>query len=185
MPAQNGENARATVRDVAGDAACIHMELFGTPYEAGMVVRINDFAARLDDEIRQNDCVELRQVRTIGELIAAENLAVQTEDLLLDGEPCGPDDALHEGARVTLAAAPAPPPEIQGKTVVIRLNGRRVALPPRPDGQSYQLFDLLNFVTDIDLGKPEGKAVLKRNREEVSFLESIADGDEVQIYWEK
>lgn len=201
VPAQNGENARATVRDVAGDAACIHMELFGTLYEAGMVVRINDFAARLDDEIRQNDCVELRQVRTIGELIAAENLAVQTEDLLLDGEPCGPDDALHEGARVTLAAAPAPPPqtaekadgepppapppEIQGKTVVIRLNGRRVALPPRPDGQSYQLFDLLNFVTDIDLGKPEGKAVLKRNREEVSFLESIADGDEVQIYWEK
>ncbi len=203
VPAQDGENAHATVRDVAGEISCIRMELFGTPYVAGTAVRINDFAAGLDDEICQNDCVELRRVRTVGELIAAEDLAVQTEDLLLDGAPCTPDDALHEGARVTLAAAPvAPPnpaesagaeqtppqqpaPEAQGKTVVIRLNGQRVTLPPRPDGQSYQFFDLLNFVTDIDLGKPEGKAVLKRNREEVSFLESIQDGDEVQIYWEK
>lgn len=203
VPAQDGENAHATVRDVAGELPRIPIELFGTPYAAGTAVRINDFAAGPDDEIRQNDRVELRQVRTVGELIAAEDLAVQIEDLLLDGAPCEADDVLYEGVHVTLAAAPElpaqpadetggdpapaqqPAGEAQGRTVAIRLNGRRVTLPPRPDGQSYQFFDLLNFVTDIDLGKPEGKAVLKRNREEVSFLESIVDGDEVQIYWEK
>ena len=204
VPAQDGENAHAAVRDVAGEVPGIGIELFGTPYRAGTAVRINGFAAGPDDEIAQNDRVELLSVRTIGELIAAEDLAVHIDDLLLNGAPCALDDALQEGDRVTLAAAPeaapasppkeaagapapnAPPaPAVQGKTVAIRLNGRHVTLPPRPEGQSYQFFDLLNFVTDIDLGKPEGKAVLKRNQEEVSFLESIVDGDEVQIYWEK
>ncbi len=212
VPAQDGENAHATVREAAGEITSVAIELFGTPYRAGTVVRINDFAAGPDDEIRPQDRVELRREGTVGELIAAEDLAVHIEDLLRNGEPCGLDDELCDGDRITLSAAPVPEPEPEpredgaereppgaldapdtlsaeappaGRAVSIRLNGRRVTLPPRPDGQSYQLFDLLNFVTDIDLGKPEGKAVLKRNREEVSFLESIGDGDEVQIYWEK
>lgn len=207
VPAQDGEHAHATVREAAGEIACIPIELFGTPYQAGTVVRINGLAATPDDEICQNDEIELRAVRTIGELIAAEDLAVQLEDLLLNGASCEADDALHEGDQITMAAMPEPEPEpappapetqprgappgtppaqaAAGKTVAIQLNGQHLTLPPRPDGMPYQLFDLLNFVTDIDLGKPEGKAVLKRNREEVSFLESVKDGDEIQIYWEK
>lgn len=207
VPAQDGENAHATVREVAGEMPGIAIELFGTPYRAGTVARINDFAAGPDDEIHAQDRVELRQVNTVGELIAAEDLAVHIEDLLRNGAPCEIDDPLCDGDRITLAALPEPEPEPEpedaeprpgaapappppdlsppGRAVAIRLNGRRVTLPPRPDGQGYQFFDLLNFVTDIDLGKPEGKAVLRRNREEVSFLETIADGDEVQIYWEK
>ncbi len=66
----------------------------------------------------------------------------------------------------------------------LTINERQMTLPPKSDGQPYQLFDLLNYVTDIDLDDPQGRAVLKKNGREVSFLEPIGEGDRVQIYWE-
>lgn len=80
--------------------------------------------------------------------------------------------------------APAERKSARLRLLRVTINEKPLTLPPRTDGQPYQLFDLLNFVTDIDLDNPQGRAVLKKNGREVSFLEPIGEGDHVQIYWE-
>lgn len=75
-------------------------------------------------------------------------------------------------------------PEQRIQLLQITLNEKPLTLPPKSDGMPYQLFDLLNYVTDIDLDDPQGRAVLKKNGREVSFLEPIAPNDQVRIYWE-
>lgn len=212
VPAQDGEDARALLRDVVGEIPAFEIRLFGEPRRVGAVVRVNGVEKGPDYEIRPQDRIELAMVDTVGALLEAEQLMIAPEELACNGRPCRVEDPLNEGDSITLAqpAAPSVPPsgeapvprEAEGKraedapsepepvlrtggVMRIELNGRHIALPPKADGQPYQFFDLLNFVTDIDLGKPEGKAVLKKNGSSVSFLETIREGDHVQIYWEK
>lgn len=216
VPAQDGEDAHAVLRDVVGDAPGFEIRLFGEPRRVGALVRVNGVEQGLDYEIRPQDRIELETVDTVGALLEAEQLMIAPEDLARNGAPCQVEDILCEGDSITLAkpaplpvpappapveaalppqeeleaaqdreAEPAPQPPQTGGVMRIELNSRHIALPPKADGQPYQFFDLLNFVTDIDLGKPEGKAVLKKNGTSVSFLETIREGDHVQIYWEK
>ncbi len=214
VPAQDGEDAHASLREVIGEQESFEISLFGAPRHAGTVAYVNGTEADPDYQICAQDKIELRTIDTIGALLEAEQLAITPEGLALNGNACTALDTLHEGDCITLASgagvqspftpeysdrieaggqraesssAPAGEAEPTPQTGVVRveLNGRRMALPPKSDGTPYQFFDLLNFVTDIDLGKPEGKAVLKKNGSSVSFLETIKEGDHVQIFWEK
>lgn len=200
-PAQDGADAAATVAgalEAAGmeAAASFTVELFGSPRQMGLRVLANGMPAGPDYQIRSGDIIETSRADTLGALLEEESLAVDPAELSLNGEGCTGEDLLHEGDVITLAVLPkaqqatAPGLEaapVQGKaTGMLRLtiNSRQMTLPPKADGQPYQLFDLLNFVTDINLDEPQGRAVLKKNGQEVSFLEPIGEGDAVQIYWE-
>ncbi len=201
QPAQDGADAAASVGEVLGETRQFTAELFGAPRTLGTRVRVNGMPAGLAQALRPGDAVETRQVDTVGALLEEENLAVDIAQLALNGMPCSEEDPLHEGDVLTLMAVAAPPaarpegpplppqpaahspaPAAPLQMVRIALNEKRVTLPPKADGQPYQLFDLLNFITDMDLENPQGRAVLKKNGREVSFLEPITEGDQVQIY---
>lgn len=204
QPAQNGADAAALVGEVVGEIKQFTVELFGSARTLGTRVLVNGEAAGPDYAIRQGDIIETFEVDTVGALLTEENLAMDASQLALNGESCTEEDALHEGDVLTLmavaaqpaarpkeepeplrqAAQAAPGPAAPLQMVRISLNDKRMTLPPKADGQPYQLFDLLNFITDMDLENPQGRAVLKKNGREVSFLEPIAEGDRVQIYWE-
>lgn len=67
--------------------------------------------------------------------------------------------------------------------VRVNLNGRRVALPPKPDGTPYQYFDMLNFV-DIDPSNPQGNIVLLHNGQPAEYLALVVPDDDIEIYWD-
>lgn len=202
-PAEDGADAAATVAGMLGEAGggSFTVELFGSPRQMGLRVLANGMPAGPDHQIRSGDVIETSRADTLGALLEEENLAVEVSQLALNGEACTEEATLHEGDVISLAAAaiteeaPAEPGPVSGQppapvmgraTGMLRLsiNERQMTLPPKSDGQPYQLFDLLNYVTDIDLDDPQGRAVLKKNGHEVSFLEPIGEGDRVQIYWE-
>jgi cell division protein FtsA len=103
---------------------------------------------------------------------------------------------VQEEIRVSpVPQAPVAPPVVRqraaaeeaaaaGKILHVQINGRRHALPPKPDGAPYQFVDMLNYV-EIDPSKPEGNIVLRLNGKSASYLEAIREGDGIDIYWEK
>lgn len=201
QPAQDGADAAALVSEVVGQAKQFEVELFGAPRTLGTRVQVNGQTVGPEYALRSGDRIETLRVDTVGALLAEENLAVDVAQLALNGESCTEEDALQEGDVLTLMAVAAQPaarpqeepgpvhpgaagPAAPLQMARITLNDKRMTLPPKADGQPYQLFDLLNFITDMDLENPQGRAVLKKNGREVSFLEPIAEGDQVQIYWE-
>lgn len=66
----------------------------------------------------------------------------------------------------------------------VYINQQKVDLLPKPDGQRYQFWDMLNYV-DIDPSKPQGQLVLRLNDKEASYMAEIKAGDKIEIGWER
>lgn len=66
----------------------------------------------------------------------------------------------------------------------VMINGSPIELAPSREGASFLFVDLFNYV-DIDPSKPQGNIVLRLNGHEASFLEPVAAGDRIDIFWDK
>lgn len=197
QPAQDGADAKATIRDVAGELQTFQIDLFGNPCWLKPRAWINGAEADLDSFINSMDRVKIKMVATLGDLLEKEKIVEPIERIRCNGNPCGPEQPLQEGDRITLeqnseedigsesGQAPRSLTGAKGKPISIFLNDKKTLLPPKSDNIAYQLFDLLTFVPDIDLEKPKGKAVLIKNQKSATFLDPITEGDKVQIYWEE
>ena len=93
-----------------------------------------------------------------------------------------PASSLGPAADHPPASEPAPP--ASAGLIRITLNESPLTLPPKADGAPYQFFDLLNFV-EIDPSKPQGNIVQRLNGQYASYLATLQDGDEVEIYWDR
>lgn len=66
----------------------------------------------------------------------------------------------------------------------VMINGSPIELAPNKDGASFLFVDIFNYV-DIDPSNPQGNIVLRLNGHEASFIEPIAVGDRIEIFWDK
>lgn len=203
-PAADGRDAAPRLMDIADLWNPMEVELFGAPVPAGTLAWINGNSADGEDLIRQMDKVTVQQIDTIGSLLENAGFEQQPEQITVNGVPCtGFDQLLQDGDKIDLTApvvpveepkpqpaaaperedSPLPPARqpVLGRTLRILFNGRDCVLPPRQDGE-YQFFHLLAWV-DIDPGDPHGDIVLTRNHRPAAFLESIQNGDQIEIYW--
>lgn len=211
VPAQNGRDASLTVREAVEDYVSFTVELEGLERTAGVLCELGGNPVPGDTVIRQMDRLTTRRILTVRDLLEEEGLPLEEERVWLNGELCRSlDEALSPGDRVVLSEnllrdeekqeeipstqihigeeAKIEPTvserkETSGKGVHICLNGQERALPPKEDGTPYQFFDVLNFV-DIDPTKPQGNIRLLRNGRPASYLESIQDGDLIEVAWD-
>lgn len=70
------------------------------------------------------------------------------------------------------------------QSLSITINGHSVVLVPKKDNAPYIFLDMLTLV-EIDPSKPQGDIVLQLNGKAASFLETVSNGDNVDIYWKK
>lgn len=68
--------------------------------------------------------------------------------------------------------------------ISVMLNGRSRTVMPKSDSSAVLFVDMLNLV-DIDPTKPQGDIVLTHNGQPASYLQPIANGDTIEIYWAK
>lgn len=214
-PAVSGVDAAPTLGDVVEGWEAISVRLNGEVMPAGTVVTLNgETVADPARVVGNQDVILVRQVRTLGEFLrehgvesAGRHLYVndveREEDFeLSDGDDIGVLDSPHPAESVppepaqTEAARPLPPVSDGTKKSVplprrtlrrgmtISLNGEAIALLPREDGAPYQFVDMLNFV-DIDPNNPQGSLVLRLNGRPASYLDTVNDGDQVEIGWEQ
>ncbi|MCI8443478.1 MAG: cell division protein FtsA [Provencibacterium sp.] len=90
----------------------------------------------------------------------------------------------HPAAALASEPVVSPAPAVREKILRVQINDRRYTLPPKPDDAPYQFVDMLNYV-EIDPSKPQGNIILRLNGKSASYLETIHDGDRVDIFWDK
>lgn len=197
--ARNGADARPRLCDLGGGWNAFEVTLLGEKRPAGSVGSINGAPARGDEPLAPGDRIQLREVLTLGELLEQEGLDLPWKRLLHNGAAAEPDRRLSPGDVVELLPAGQTADTARGadrpqdgeggwsaqegrKPVRITLNGKPLILTPKPDGLPYLFFDVLNF-TDIDPSKPQGDIVLHRNGIPASYIEPIAEGDSIDIFW--
>ena len=66
-------------------------------------------------------------------------------------------------------------------TVTVMVNGRPVAMTGK---RSYVFVDIFNYI-DFDLSKPQGAIVTTVNDHDANYMETLHEGDIIEIYWRK
>lgn len=67
-------------------------------------------------------------------------------------------------------------------TIKVTINGKPCDVEMKPDGSAPLFVDMFNYV-DIDPAKPDGDIVLLYNGVPASYVQPVANGDIVDIYW--
>ena len=98
-------------------------------------------------------------------------------------EAVSPDTAKEaETKQVAASAAPAETAPASEKSIVITVNGQPVVLKGK---SSYMLVDVLD-VYSFNLADARGRrAVVNVNGVPTNFMQVLADGDHVELYWEE
>ena len=197
-PAVPGADAHPAVGDVVRFETTHRVFLNGSEFTVGTRAMVNGRPAEPEQPLCAHDRVQAFSIHTLRELLnfAGED---ETHAWLINGQPAGLDDPLTAEDQIEYApfaapqaqAAPlGPPAEPQtedagtGAITHITLNGAPLALKAKPDKTPYHLVDMLNLV-DIDLSKPQGNIILHVNGQDAAYLQMLADGDKVDIYWEE
>ena len=67
-------------------------------------------------------------------------------------------------------------------TITVLVNNRPVQLSGKPEYVYVDVFDYINF----DLTRPKGKGIITTlNGRQAQYMEPIADGDIIEIYWQE
>ncbi|WP_277668966.1 cell division protein FtsA [Caproiciproducens galactitolivorans] len=204
-PAVPGENAHPSLGDVVHFQEPCKVFFNGMEVEIGTHASVNGQPAKPEQKLCARDKVRTYSVGTLRELL--RYLGEDEERACtINGKPAEPDTVLSKDDRIEYAQAvvdqqpvsqpvqPEPRPEATPtkepdsapaeNKVHITLNHAPLLLDPKPDKTPYRLIDMLNLV-DIDLSKPQGNIVLHVNGQDAAYLQTLADGDYVDIYWEK
>ncbi len=74
-------------------------------------------------------------------------------------------------------------PSAEEPSMKVTVNNKQINLPKREDNMPYIFADMLAY-TDIDPSKPQGNIVLLHNGKDASYLNLVAENDEIIIKWE-
>lgn len=84
--------------------------------------------------------------------------------------------------KVQFETAQSKPQPAETKSVTVIVNGSPVTMSGK---KSYIYVDVFDYI-DFDLSTPHGSCVVtKRNGENAGYVDVLADGDSLEIYWEK
>jgi cell division protein FtsA len=193
IPAENGENAAAYLSDYFAEIGGSAVTLFGKEAKIGAHITVNGEEAVYDREIENGDVILSTNVRTLGELLAAEEISV---DVLLNGESAAADTVLKTGDVITLRsenAAPAAPPEPPVSTtepvsetapvngIVITVNGITSTFPLSENGAEPIFLDIAAAFSDDPTTLLANSATITVNGKIARLDEPIRDGDVIVI----
>jgi cell division protein FtsA len=100
-----------------------------------------------------------------------------------DAEAAGEEQAVEKmSGQVPLSPESVPMQAAESTVIAVIVNGKPVALTGK---SAYVYVDVFSYI-DFDLSKPQGSAVITMlNGREAKYMESLQNGDTIEIYWKK
>ncbi|MDF9407957.1 rod shape-determining protein [Pelotomaculum isophthalicicum JI] len=190
LKAGAGADARAYARDFLEGLAGVSITLDGEPRVIEPVCMINGKLSSYDTEIMNGDHLEIKTVKTLGELFEKVDLTDQVihvngveatlEHVLQDGDDVrlvkkklSDNESDDTGVDRSEAGQPS------GEVVSVTVNGKKVNL----SGKKHYIFvDVLNHI-DLEPAAHTGLPVLRLNGAPAGFTDALEEGDSVEIYW--
>lgn len=199
VPAVNGENAHAFIRDYADDLSKAGVIFCGENAVAGKRAYVNGKEVGGDYEIQPLDNIEIHDAGTLGAFLMQYGGDTDTAQVYVNGQVQPENYILKNGdilgfeKGTTASAVPvtetdvnayttvqAEPAEEQGNFVSIIFNGVPTDLPEKESKTPYMLIDLFERA-DIDIENPTRRLVLSVNGGSAKFTDKIQSGDIVVI----
>lgn len=199
VPAVNGENAHAFIRDYADDLSKAGVIFCGENAIAGKRAYVNGREVGGDYEIQPLDNIEIHDAGTLGAFLLQYGGDADTAQVYVNGQVQPENYILKNGdilgfEKGTAASAvpgteadvnaytavQAEPAEEQGNFVSIVFNGVPTDLPEKESKTPYMLIDLFERA-DIDIENPTRRLVLSVNGGSAKFTDKIQSGDIVVI----
>ena len=196
VPAINGENAHAFIREYANDISKVNVIFCGENAVAGKRAFANGKEVGAEYEIQPLDNIEIHDSKTLGAFLMqyggdtrmaevfvnGEN--VPESYILKEGDTIGFEKAVKEPETVSLPAetdeAAEPEPVDEGNYVSVIFNGVPTDLPEKESKTPYMLIDLF-AMADIDIENTTKRLVLSINGGSAKFTDKISSGDIVVV----
>ena len=199
VPAVNGENAHAFIRDYTDDLTKVGVIFCGENAVAGKRAYVSGKEVGGDYEIQPLDNIEIHDARTLGAFlmqyggdtytaqvyvngqVRSENYILKNGDILgFEKGTAASAVPVTEADENTYTAVQTEPAEEQGNFVSIIFNGVPTDLPEKESKTPYMLIDLFERA-DIDIENPTRRLVLSVNGGSAKFTDKIQSGDIVVI----
>lgn len=196
VPAVNGENAHAFIRDYAKDIAKVNVVFCGENAVAGKRAFANGKEVGTDYEIQPLDNIEIHDSRTLGAFLMQYGGDTQMAEVFVNGDSVPESYILNEGDIVGFEKAEKAPepvtvpkvieetaesePEDKGNYVSVIFNGVPTDLPEKESKTPYMLIDLFSMA-DIDIENTTKRLVLSINGSSAKFTDRIVSGDIVVV----
>ncbi|MCG9966697.1 rod shape-determining protein [Pelotomaculum terephthalicicum JT] len=190
LKAGTGADARAYVRDFLDGLEGVSITLNGEPRAIEPVFIINGETASYDCEIMDGDHLEIKTVKTVGELFETADPADQP--IKVNGVAATLEQVLKDGDYVTFVKKKLPGSEsddpavdgsgtgrLSGEAISVTANGKKINLT----GKKHYIFvDVLNHI-ELDPAAHTGPPVLRLNGAAAGFTDALKEGDVIEIYW--
>lgn len=161
----------------------------------GDVVRIVEIST-IGDLLRSQDMEHGEYVITVNDREVQKDYFISNQDVICvtpklpelpQESPSESSPEITEDFMILLEAQPTEEfmkePEVnhsleEGITVIV--NEKPVFL--KGNKPQFIFVDVFNFI-DFDLSKPKGSIVLRLNGQQAAFVDTVRDGDRIEIYW--
>lgn len=208
LPAQDGRDARAYVKDYLIPEMAINITLNEQKVSLKPVCLLNDLPVGPEAEIKSDDHLVINARHTVEKLARLQGLDLSRAQILVNGQKVSGQYVLKEGDRVEIKSVPAedvegreenlageaPRPEGGSEGEPQERNGqardkeKRGGIRIKVNGKEVTLKDCLtpifvdafNFV-EINPDGCSGRLVLRLNGRPASYTDPLQDGDEVEI----
>lgn len=186
LKAGEGAEAKAYVRDYLDGPERLNITLNGESRIIEPVCVLNGELSTCTSQIMPDSHLDIKTVKTIGDLFPANYLAEQT--IQVNGATVSGEYVLRDGDEVNISdrdiemdtamdAVYGENGHSPGKVLSVTINGTKVSLTGK---EQYIFVDVLNHI-EIDLNACTNLPVLQLNGAAAGFTDVLADGDVVEI----
>lgn len=196
IPAVNGENAKAFVKDFINQYEVKNIHFNGTTMDLSAFAMINGNMASIDEEIQNDDEVYICKIDSIKDFCEYSEIDLLNKEIYLNNEIVLVDTIFKDGDYIeikTIKNVIAPKQEIIYNKPIIKQEDNPISLQVIVNGKvvtatdnknKYIFVDIFNYF-EFDLSKPKGIISLKLNGKKANYTDLIKTGDYIDIGWEK
>ena len=150
-------------------------------------VSINGEVILSNIKINNGDRIELKQIRTISELVSEKGIDLNRFKVYLNDTEVAGEESLVSGDHIELRSVGSTVQEEkfnslqEDKVIRLIINDKEEYIGFNKE--EFNFVDIFNHI-DFDLSKPQGNLVLLVNGLKAEYLQKLNDGDELEIYWQ-
>ena len=127
--------------------------------------------------LKEEDQIEYNEIKTVFDLIDYLNLDRHKYILYKDNKQLDLNYRLKNGDVLEAKSSD----EVNDKEIRLIINEEEKII--HYNKKKLVFVDIFNYI-DFDLTKPKGKLILKLNGRDAQYMETLSDGDKVNVYWE-
>lgn len=206
IPAKDGGSPVIRISDVSDMKNTGHVYFNGIRTKLSTKLYANDIEVDDDYIIENSDSIRVIHTKLVGDLYKLYEIDEAIYKSYVKGNSVDFDYELYDGLIIDIAkidektenihtsaeveALPdenvqtlEEPSPVEEPSIKVTINNKQITLPRREDNMPYIFADMLNY-TDIDPSQPQGNIVLLHNGRNASYLNLVADNDDIIIKWE-